>query len=167
MALNLTSPQVATLKAALLAETDPTFVLYRTRGQNTLMAAWLNGPAAPTFIVFKRRVTTTEVGAAVSYIAVEAMTDADRGKITTFYSMNPSVFDPSRADVRTYWANTFAGALGGQGQASRDALDALWRRQATELEVVFATGTGSTLSPGTLVVEGPITDTEVAAVLAS
>lgn len=162
----LTTAQLQTLRTAILAETDPAFVQYRNNGQTTLMAGWFNEAANPAFIVWRRSVNTNEVGNAVNYIAVEAMTDANRGRITTFYAMNPVSFEP-RADIRTYWENTFSGALGGQGQATRDALAALWRRTATRGERLFATGTGTTLSPGALVFEGSINDTHISQALSA
>ncbi len=158
----LNSAQLQTLKAAILAETDPTFVTYRTNGQTNQMAAWYN--VASTFIAWRKSVQTAEVGKAVNYIAVEAMTDANRTRITTFYAMNPATFEP-RSDIRTFWDNTFSGALGGQGQATRDALAALWRRAATRGEKLYATGTGTTADPGTLVFEGSITDRDISAAL--
>jgi hypothetical protein len=153
---HLTNAQLLTLKAAILAETDPTFVGYRNANDKVSMAnLWFNADSSPAFIVTRSLVNTTEVGKAVNYIAVEAMTDANRARITTFYAMNPVSFQP-RADVQTYWNNTFSGALGGEGQATRDALLALWKRTARRIERLYATGTGTTLSPGTLVFEGTI-----------
>jgi hypothetical protein len=162
----LTTAQLATLKTAILAETDATFVGYRTNGQTTLMADWYNAPSNPSFIVYRRSVSTDEVGKTVNYVAVEALTDLNRGRIDTFYVMNPLSFSPERSDIRTFWANVFSGALGGQGQATRDALEALWRRTATRGERLYATGTGTTVAPGALVFEGAITDADITAALA-
>jgi hypothetical protein len=74
--------------------------------------------------------------------------------------LNPENFEPT-ADVESYWDTTFGGALGGQGQATRDALVALWRRAATRGEALYATGTGTAIAPGTLVYEGSISPTDV------
>jgi hypothetical protein len=57
--------------------------------------------------------------------------------------------------------DTFSGALGGQGQATRDALDALYRRTATRGERLYATGAGTTVSPGVLVYEGNISTGDI------
>jgi hypothetical protein len=116
----------------------------------------LNADASPTFTVYRTTVETAEVGIAVSYVAVEAMTDANRTRVTTFYAMNPQSFDPSRQDIRTFWANTFSGTLGGAGASTRAALEALWRRKATALEKLFATGAGTDASPGLLTFEGSV-----------
>lgn len=161
----LTTPQLLTLKTAILAETDAEFVTYRANGQNTLMAQWFNATASPAFVVWRKRVSTAEIGKTVNYIAVEAMTTANQDRIKTFYAMNPLEFAP-RSDVRSFWANTFSGALGGQGQATRDALEALWRRNATRAEKLFALGTGTTLAPADLVFEGQVVDLDIAAALA-
>lgn len=161
--MSLTNAQLQTLKAAIAAETDPTFVSLRTAGATNGMTAWYN--ELSTFVAWRKSVQTAEVGVAVNYIAVEAMTDANRTRITTFYAMNPSQFQP-RADIRTYWDNTFSGALGGQGQATRDALTALWKRTITRFEKLYATGTGTTATPGDIVVEGPLQEADLIAALA-
>jgi len=156
----LTAAQLPTLKSAINAETDPTFVGYRTNGQNGLMAAFYNAAHA-SFVVYKSSVTIADVGKAINYVAFEALTTANLEKINTFTRVNMQTFPPSKADIRTFWSNVFSGALGGQGQATRDALDALWRRLATRGERLYATGTGTTVDPGVLVFEGNINDIDV------
>lgn len=154
----LTPQQLPALKAAILAETDPAFVFARDNGQSGVMAALFNG--AGTFVVRRTRVATSEVGPALNYVAVANLTTANRDRATTFVLLNPVSFAP-KPDVESYWDSTFGGALGGQGQAARDALVALWRRFATRGERVYATGTGTTAAPGALAFEGNITDIDV------
>jgi hypothetical protein len=156
----LSTAQLQAIKASIDADpvlatipNDPNGAMY--------IASELNKEASPTFVVWRSAVTTAEVGDTVSYIAVEAMTDINRGRINTFYSMNPSSFNPSRADIRSYWSNTFSGTLGGAGQATRDALDALWRRNATNVEKIFASGTGTTVSPAILGFEGMVSHVDI------
>jgi len=162
--MTLSTAQLPALKSAILAETDQTFAGYRANGQTPLMAAWFN--EASTFVVFKSSETVAAVGQAVNYVAFEALTTANLEKINTFTRLNMQTFPPSKADVRSFWANVFSGALGGQGQATRDALEALWRRFAKRGEKLYATGTGTTLAPGALVFEGNITDADISAALA-
>ena len=158
----LTTAQLQALGAYIAA--DPVLSAYPMNSDGAFeIAAALNQEATPAFVVWRSTVTTAEVGNAVNYVAVEAMTDANRGRITTFYAMNPEAFSPARADIRSYWSNTFSGALGGQGQATRDALDALWRRNATIAEQVLASGTGTTASPATLGWEGSLNYSDVMA----
>jgi len=161
----MTPQQQATLKAYILADPALAAISSGPATDYNSIAIALN--AASTFVLWRKSVTTAEVGNAVNYIAVEAMTDANRGRITTFYTMNPANFDPSRADMRSYWSNTFSGALGGQGQATRDALEALWRRNATVAEKTLATGTGTFASPGAPTFEGSVSISDVAEIMAA
>lgn len=144
----LTTTQLQTLKTNINTNTDPAFVQYRNNGQNNQMAAWYNVDS--TFIVFKPTAPTDDLGDIVNYVAVAALTDANVNKLNLFYTLNPETFEPVRADERTYLADVFSGALGGQGQATRDALDAYYRRPALRGEQLYCTGTGTVAAPGAL-----------------
>lgn len=146
----LTPTQRTTVLAAVQA--DATANRYRTGGNVSALRGWLNG--ASTFVVYKTTESILAIGQTINYVAFEALTTANLEKINTFTRLNMQTCKPSRSDVRAFWANVFSGALGGQGQATRDALEALWRRFATNAERAFATGTGTTLAPGALVFEG-------------
>lgn len=150
--------------AALRAQTDPELAGYVATRNDTAIAAWCN--VASTFIVGIKKVPTEKIGEAINYVAFAAMTTANRGTLTAFRDLNPNTFDGTKPDVRDMLAgNTatgiFSGALGGQGQATRDALTAIMTRPATRAERMFATGTGTTVSPGTLTREGQIDTTDV------
>jgi len=159
----LTTAQYQTLKTAILAETDAGFVVARTNGQTSVMAAFYNGPS--TFIVYKTSEQTAAIGKVISYVALAAMTTANIDKLNTFLGLNLVTFDPRKTDIHTYFNDVFSGALGGQGQATRDAMDALYRRAATKGERLYTTGTGTTVAPGALVFEGAITDADISAAL--
>jgi hypothetical protein len=157
----MTPEQLATLRAAILAETDPEFVEYRTSGATGAMAGWFNEVASPAFVVFKRSVPVDDVGLTISYVALAAMTDANQGQLVRFTQLNPTSFDPSKADIRSFFNNTFGGALGGAGQATRNAMEALYRRDALRGEKLFATGTGSFAAPANLVFEGTVSNDDI------
>jgi hypothetical protein len=124
------------------------------------IAAALNVDASPAFWVYRRAIPSAEIGKKVNYVAVAAMTTANLQRVSDFLRLNISEFD-GRDDVKTFLSDTFSGALGGQGQATRDALDLMLRRLATRFERIYATGTGSTAAPGTLVLEGPLSYQDV------
>src|SRR3990167_2067116 len=136
----MNNQQLSTLKAAILAETDPAFVALRNSGATGAMASFYNIDSA--FVVRKRSVQSSEIGPVLNYVAMSSLTTANRDRATTFLLLNAQDFSPT-ADIESYWDSTFSGALGGQGQATRDALVALWRRLATRGEQLFATGTGT------------------------
>lgn len=155
----LTSAQLATLKAAINAETDPTFVGYRTNGQNTLMAAWLNEAAAPAFIAWRPDVRAEEIGNAWVGTDIDGMSALNMQRLQLLLQSAPSgVFDMSRADRRAGFENPFGT---NQNNASRVAMRAVWKRQATRFEKLFSTGTGSDASPATMSVVGPVSSDEV------
>jgi hypothetical protein len=156
----LTTQQLATLKAAILAETDATFVALRAATDETGMAAWYNAPTSPAFIVWRRDVKTPEIGPVLNWVAVANLTTANRDRATTFVMLNPSQFNAS-ADIAAYWDTTFGGSLGGEGANTRAALQALWRRTANRVERLFATGTGTDATPGFLGWEGIISAQDI------
>lgn len=150
----LTSQQLQTLKTAINA--DPALAaLPLTSDGAFAIAAVLNLPASPVFWAFRLGIDPAEIGRAVNYVAVAAMTTANLQRVSDFLRLNTSAF-VGRDDIKTFLNDTFSGTLGGQGQATRDALDLMLRRQVTRFERLYTTGTGSTASPGALVVEGPL-----------
>jgi hypothetical protein len=146
--MQLTTAQLQILKGDINTNPDPTFAAYRAAGNAGQMAEWYNVDS--TFIVYKPTEPTTSIGDVVNYVAVAALTDANVNKLNLFYTLNPSQFEPARSDERQYLADVFSGALGGAGQATRDALDALYRRAALKGEKLYCTGVGTTLTPGDL-----------------
>jgi hypothetical protein len=157
----MTPAQLATLKTAILA--DPVLAAV-TRGPGTdygAIAAAMSAPAAPTFVVWKLTIPTSAIGTTISYVALAAMTSANQTQLDLFLKLNTQEWPPT-AGIRAFFANTFSGTLGGEGQLTRDAMEALYRRSATRAEKVLATGTGTTLSPATLNYEGGLSLGEVA-----
>lgn len=153
--LQPSSTQIATLRTAVLAE--PTLAAARNAGDDAAIAAWCNTIASPDFYAWRATMSTAEIGLLVNYVAVAAMTTANLDRVKAFYTLNPASFDPGRSDIRTFLADTFSGALGGQGQATRDALDAAYRLKLTRAEKLIATGTGSFADPAIAGWTGSIT----------
>ncbi len=150
----MTPAQLVTLKAAILA--DPALAAQPMNSDGAYaIAAALNSDASPAFWAYRKDIDSSEVGRAVNYVAVAAMTTANLSRIADFLRLNLTTF-AGRDDIKTFLMDTFSGALGGQGQATRDALDLMLRRLVTRFERLYVTGTGSTAAPGTLVLEGPV-----------
>ncbi len=158
----LTSAQITTLKAAILAETDPAFVISRTAGATGEMAEYFNTPS--TFVVWKTSLSeqfiTSEVsneGTVWSWSAFIARSlNEHNGWARMFngiYSINPSL-----PQVRSGIADIFSG---GTGAAQRTHLLAIAKRKATKGEKIFATGTGDNATPGLMTFEGAISDYDV------
>ena len=159
---HLTPQQFATVKAAILA--DPVLGPL-TSGPGTDyagIAAAMSALASPDFIVWKSSIPTASIGTTISYVALAAMTSANLTQLQVFLQLNMSSFPPTTG-IRSFFSTTFSGALGGEGQLTRDAMEALYRRKATRVEKLLATGTGTTVSPATLTYEGDLDLSHVAA----
>ena len=154
-AQSLTPTQLAALRTNILAGNMAAQCQPFGDGPTDIATAY-NAPASPAFVVWRSNVRTSEIGPALNYQAVAALTSANRDRATTFVILNPDSFNAS-ADIASYWDTTFGGALDGQGAATRAALQALWRRGATRFERIYASGTGSDAAPGVIVVAGPLT----------
>jgi len=152
----LTQSQLQTLKAAILA--DPQLAAFPANSDGAYaIALLLNAPSAT--VVWKTSVPRNEVGKAFVATALAAITAGNNDKLNNFAAWN-DVVNPSRLDQRQFFDDVFSVAA---GASTRAALLALWKRAATKLEALFATGTGTDGSPATLVVEGAIGYQEVEA----
>jgi hypothetical protein len=155
--MSLTDPQIATFKTALFAETNPTLVAARDSGADGAVAAFYNG-SHPTFIVWKSNVPITQVGDKFNGTELGGLTSANQTRLQTIAQFSSGGVNPSLADRRAFFDDIFSGA---GGATTRANLLALWKRAAKRGEAIFATGTGSDVSPGTLVFEGNITSDDV------
>lgn len=158
----LTNEQVPILKAAILAETDPTFVAFRTAGSTGAMAAYFNTPS--TFVVWKTNLSehtiTGEVsseGTVWSWPAYIARSMSEQNGWARMFNGTYTI-NPSLPQVRTGVADIFSG---GTGAAQRTHLLAIAKRFASRGEAIYAAGIGSVATPGTLVFEGGIGEYDV------
>jgi len=159
--MTLTSAQRATLKTHVTGNSD-TNTLY-VANNLTGLAALLNADAVPDFWVWRTSVSrdeylgSTSVDATVFAWAGTGWITRSQGERDAFNAMFDAAgtVNPSRANVRQAFTDIFSGATA-PAPANRTHLATTSRRKATRTEKLFATGTGSTASPGLLVVEGQI-----------
>jgi hypothetical protein len=154
---HLTNAQLLTLKAAILNETDPTFVALRNASDEFSMAAWFNENTSPAFIVWKSSVTIRDTGQAFNGAEWAGMTSANHTRLQTVAQYLAS-YNPASAGIRAMFDDIWSGA---GGTNTRAALLALWKRTARRYEKLYATGTGSDASPATLVIEGAIDSSHI------
>lgn len=154
--MQLNTQQLGTLKSAILAETDPAFVVYRDNGDNGMMASWYNAPSSPEFIVWKTNVPLSDVAANVDGVELVGLTTA---KLAAYQALLlAGAVNPSKDRLRAGFDAVFSAA---GGNTTRPLLLALWKRTAKRGEKLYATGTGSTAVPGLLVFEGDITSADI------
>ena len=156
--MQLTTAQSAALKAAILAETDPTLVAALAVRNDTGIAEWYN--AATSFVVWRSAVPVAEYRAAVVWTEVDALT-VGRARIWDWLTGSFTLpINAADLNVRQGIADAF-----GPSTTTRSNLLAVAKRVATRAEQLLATGTGSTNSPGTMGAEGLLSAGDVSAVL--
>lgn len=157
--MSLTLQQRATLAADIISSTDPAVVAARANPRNdTELTRLYNLPS--TFIVWRTLVTESEItrntsaeATTWSWTAYIARSQGERDAWARMFNGVQSV-NPSLLNVRNAFADIFSGA---PGAAQRTHLQAVCKRPALRTEALFATGTGTTTTPGLLGWEGSIT----------
>lgn len=142
----MTPEQIATFRTALLAETDPELVGYRSNGQTPLIFAWYNKPATPDFWVWRTQVTQDEIMQnGFDWVRVDNLS-VGKARIWEWMFKNQSnSINPSKANVRAGIGEAWKGTAA--DIAVRDAVLVHCRRLCTKVERLFATGAGTTAAP--------------------
>lgn len=175
--------QLQVLKAAIAAETDQTLVNARTAGNNTDIAAFYNAPSA--FVVWRSSMPSSEVQDAIAWANMTPSDTPDGSEIgkhrelrcqsKQFNLQNLIVGRESisvgraniRAGLQDALTNIPRGAGGAIQAANWVAVRAAMQRNASRVEALFATGTGTGATPGNLVFEGTISREDIIAAFAS
>lgn len=153
----LSNGQLATMKADIAANSDLNQHPNDPDG-NEEIARKYNLTAVPDFIVWKTRVTITQVGDAINGTELAGLTQVNVTRLQAIADHSPDGVNPSLTDRRQFYADVFSGA---GGALTRANLDTLWRAKATRSQKLYATGTGTTPSPGTMTYQAPITRDDV------
>lgn len=148
----MTPEQIVAFRAALLAETDPELVGYRTNGQTPLIHAWYNQQATPDYWVWRTNVQRREIyhstgpeGSIFNWTIFKAQSLTEQGAWREMFMGDEADF--SLPNLRAGIANIFSGSA--QQNAQRDHCLAIGRKRASRIEKLFAVGAGSTASPAT------------------
>lgn len=153
----MTPEQLLTLKAALIADTNITDL--KTAHDTQGIADYLSEQS--TFIVTKTALSrhdiltgTSDEGTTFTWTGGAYITRAPGERDAFREIFNSTGFvNPSLASIKAAFADIFSGA---GGATNRTHISAMSKRKANNLEKIFATGTGTLASPGTLVVEGEV-----------
>ena len=146
----LTASQKVALKNDIAA--DPVLSAYPVTPDGAFAIAEVyNEGATPAFVVWRTSVSVDEImNNGFVWTAVDALTN---GKARIWEWMTRlGTINPSKANIRQGLQDAF-----GAGSAMSNAIAPHLKRSASRVERLFATGTGTTQSPGTLVFEGRIT----------
>lgn len=148
----MTPAQLTTLKNAIVADSAFNGLVNNTDGASVVAAAF-NAIAVPDFIVWRTDIKSSEIVAAVVGTEFAALTAIKQTAL--MFVISPGVVDASSPNVQNDFSAIFSAG------PTLTALAALAKRQATRFEKLFATGTGSTASPGTMVLQGAVSIDDV------
>jgi hypothetical protein len=157
----LTEAQLTTLKAAI--EGDSTLNGYWLAGNIGALERYWNEAASPAYIVWRSSVTAENWRAAIigggGATQLDGLTASKRESLLWACS---DMLRPSDPAVRAA-LDDFCGS-----QATlKAALQAAQKRSATNVEKLFASGTGSDASPATMGFEGFLPDRDIEAAMRS
>lgn len=109
----LTQTQAATLKAAILAETAPSFVEARTRGDDGFLAAFFNAPASPTLLAWRTAATARDLDEGADYSAFDSVQAGKRDAWALFLMYGPRDLTRQKARkvITDVWGNATAGSV--------------------------------------------------------
>lgn len=154
----MTPEQLATLKAAILAETNPAFVTMRTANDEQGMADWYNDSSA--VYVWRTAVPRKEAqGSGFDWTQVDNLTVGQaRIWFDALFDGGPmnAADAGQRAGVAEAWKGTAAKL------AVKAYVLGVCKRLATRCEALFATGTGSQAEPSALGFEGAVSAQDIA-----
>lgn len=154
--MTLTSAQKATIAANITASPD---LVGKT---DSAIAALYNAAAVTTFTVWKTLVTITQIGDNLVATELAGLSTLNATRLQTIALFSEGGVNPALADRRAFFDDVFSGA---GGALTREKLLILWKRTATRLEKLLATGTGSDASPATLSFEGAVTAQQISDIL--
>lgn len=150
----LTTAQLQTLKGWI--DADPILSLLPLNSDTAFeIAAALNQEVDPAFVVWRTAVTLREIMSnGFRWTDVDGLSAA---KYRTWELMNSlGTIDPSKPNVRQGLRDTW-----GAGSLQELAITPHLKRNATQVEKLLATGTGTDATPATLSFEGTISFNEV------
>jgi hypothetical protein len=153
----LTPAQLVTLKAAIDADQVLSAFPNNPDGAYEIAAA-MDLPASPAFIVWKSSVNPDEIMRnGMDWTRVDNLT-VGKARIWDWLT-RLGAFNPSRANIRAGIDATWTGTAG--DLAVRVTVYTHCKRSATVAEKLFATGTGSDASPATMAIEGRLSYQDV------
>jgi hypothetical protein len=110
--MSLSSGQLTTLKAAILANTDPEFVAYRSGGNAGLVAVYLNAQASPIEIAWNQDATRRELDEQANYATFDGLSAGKRDAWALFLAGFPRDMrkNKNRGAVTDVWGAATSGA---------------------------------------------------------
>jgi hypothetical protein len=154
----LTLQQKQALKTYIL--NDGTLAAHAAAFEYSSISTELNTQSS--YVVWKSSILEEDLHSAYVWTEMDNLTTAKYNQLSLL--LRPGVINTSLTAVRQGLNDIFSGA---QLSNTKTAVLAMIKRNATIAEQLFALGTGTTGSPGSLVWEGLIAPQEISSILSS
>lgn len=163
MALN--DAQLLAFNSALFAETDPVLVGYRDSGATPLIAAWYNAQRTPALVVWKTKLYLEEIiQNGFDWVRVDNLSVGKARIWEWMFGGEDRSINPSKPNVRAGIAEVWKGTQA--DLAVQASVLAHCKRNATRIEALFATGTGTTADPATMAFVESLSEYDVSRAMA-
>ena len=154
----LSPAQDATLLADIQSDPVLSGLSPSSDAVNKIVAAYAQ-PASPPYVVWRSSMPT-ELSRAAIVVGAAQLDGLTVGKRDSLLWLCSDTINPADANVRAAISD-----LTGSQNTLKSALEAAMRRNASRLERLFASGAGTTASPGVMTVEGGISYGDVLRVM--
>lgn len=161
----LSTSQLTALKAAILAETDPTFVGYRTNGQTDLMRDWLNANKSPATKCWRTDVPAQDSDEATPWTAFDSITPAGK-RDSWLHAFMRYPRNYSRNAVRRWVTDVWGNATAGSNAEA--ILTGAGLRNITRAEAILGganTATTNNVTALKLEWQGPLSSNDISEAL--
>lgn len=168
-------------KAAIFAETDPSFVALRNANETGQMAAWYN--VASTFVVWRPTTPVRDIANQINWKNLTLSDAADSSATFTnrvlqcqsfqmtvqsllMAAAQTGVLDTGRPNIRNGLSDSLSAVPSGAGGSTQSAgwanVKTAISRACTRAERIWATGTGTSATPGDMgAFEGIVTNDDI------
>lgn len=158
--MSLTQAQKTTLKADIVASSEPVCVALEASPNNSdlsfAVAALYNLIANPSFVVWRTNVSVSDCKKATVWTEFIGRSQGERDAWQ--FMLSNGTINAADTNIRQGIQDIFSGP---SGTGTRAALVAISKRNATRAEKLFSTGTGDTANPATMGFEGSLTYQDV------
>lgn len=156
----LTTQQIQTLKAAILAETDAAFVELRDSGATGAMAEWLNSEQSPVVKAWRRSVPPSDTDEATTWASFDGLVAGKRDSYLGAFLAYPR--DYSKNAIRKWITDVWGNAT--VGSNAEAILIGAGQRNITRAEAILGgsnTGTTNAVTALRLSWEGLLSNEDV------
>lgn len=151
--MSLTPGQLTTFKTDIVTNTNQLIINALVIGNNNGIVDWYNLDASPAFTVWINSMSISTLQETIDWSEVVGLGTNGLLAFQVLVSQVDGFVNPSKSTIRNAFQQIFSGP---NNVNSRTALDAAAKRFSSNIEKLFATGTGTDGDPAVMGFEGSV-----------